>query len=101
MISSQTYVQDPVPVMGKFGTVYARPGHRVLIDPKGNMIVRPTPLDLKLAQACKSFTSQPHPDSWRSAPAVELSRMFANTAGSAGGLVCLLKPAFCNEGCAA
>lgn len=44
--------RDPVPVVGKFGTVYARPGHRVLIDPKGNMIVRPTPLDLKLAQAC-------------------------------------------------
>lgn len=46
-------LQDPVPVVGKFGSMYARPGHRVLIDPKGNMSVRPTPLDLKLAQACK------------------------------------------------
>ncbi len=55
------FVQDPVPVVGKFGSVYARPGHRVLIDPKGNMIVRPTPLDLKLAQACKFCDSQPHP----------------------------------------
>ncbi|DBA92428.1 hypothetical protein WJX77_009083 [Trebouxia sp. C0004] len=44
--------KDPVPVVGKFGSMYARPGHRVLIDPKGNMIVRPTPLDAKLAQAC-------------------------------------------------
>jgi len=52
-----------VPAVGKFGSVYARPGHRVLIDPKGNMIVRPTPLDLKLAQACKFCDSQPHPAS--------------------------------------
>lgn len=41
-------MQDPVPLMAKFGALYARPGHRVLITPRGDMLVRPTPLDHKL-----------------------------------------------------
>ena len=98
MISSQTYVQDPVPVVGKFGTVYARPGHRVLIDPKGNMIVRPTPLDLKLAQACKSFTSQPHPASHGVLHQLLSCHGRLQTQQALLELLCHLKPAFCNVG---
>lgn len=44
-------MQDPVPLIGKFGSIYARPGHRVLINAKGDMLVRPTPLDIKLGKA--------------------------------------------------
>lgn len=46
-------MQDPVPQMAKFGTLYSRPGHRVLVNPQGDMLVRPTPLDIKLNTACK------------------------------------------------
>ncbi len=34
--------------------MYARPGHRVLVTPKGDMLVRPSPLEIKMAQACKA-----------------------------------------------
>ncbi len=39
---------DIVPQMGKFGRMYKHPGHRVIIDKKGSMLVRPTPLELHL-----------------------------------------------------
>lgn len=42
-------MQDPVPKMGKFGVLYARPGQRVILDPGGEMQVRPTHLDRRLA----------------------------------------------------
>lgn len=44
--------RDPVPIVGKFWMMYARPGHRVLVTPKGDMLVRPSPLEIKMAQAC-------------------------------------------------
>ena len=44
-------MQDPIPLLAKFGAVYSRPGHRVLISPKGDMLVRPAPLELKLSTA--------------------------------------------------
>lgn len=52
-------MQDPVPKMGKFGVLYARPGQRVILDPGGEMQVRPTHLDRRLASLnpCKWPTS--------------------------------------------
>ena len=51
-------MQDPVPKVGKFGTLYARPGQRVLIDLTGDMQVRPTPLEMRLPSLnpCKRIT---------------------------------------------
>ncbi|KAK9788444.1 hypothetical protein WJX73_010754 [Symbiochloris irregularis] len=40
--------QDIVPRVGKFFFLFKRPGHRVLVDLKGQMIVRPVPLELQL-----------------------------------------------------
>eukprot|EP00891_Asterochloris_glomerata_P003520 jgi/Astpho2/3520/Aster-06433 len=40
--------KDPVPHMGKFWKAYKRPGQRVLIDAQGDMIVRPSALDMRL-----------------------------------------------------
>ena len=42
--------------MAKFGALYVRPGHRVLITPRGDMMVRPTPLDHKLSIAGQPAT---------------------------------------------
>lgn len=39
---------DIVPQMGKFGRMYKHPGHRVILDKKGSILVRPTPLELHL-----------------------------------------------------
>lgn len=39
---------DPIPMVAKFGALYSRPGHRVLVSPRGDLLVRPSPLDLKL-----------------------------------------------------
>lgn len=41
--------RDPVPKMGKFGILYARPGQRVILDAGGEMQVRPTQLDMRLS----------------------------------------------------
>ena len=41
-------VQDPVPHMAKFWFLYARPGNKVLLYKDGDMIVCPTPLDVRL-----------------------------------------------------
>lgn len=41
-------VQDPVPQMAKFWFLYARPGNKVLLYKDGDMIVCPTPLDVRL-----------------------------------------------------
>ncbi|KAL0044911.1 hypothetical protein WJX82_001842 [Trebouxia sp. C0006] len=41
--------QDPVPKVGKFGVLYARPGQRVILDAGGEMQVRPTQLDMRLS----------------------------------------------------
>ncbi|DBA79451.1 TPA: hypothetical protein ACH3X2_007723 [Trebouxia sp. C0005] len=41
--------QDPVPKVGKFGVLYARPGQRVILDAGGEMQVRPTQLDVRLS----------------------------------------------------
>ena len=42
-------LQDPVPKVGKFWVLFSRPGQRVLVDQGGDMQVRPTPLDRRLA----------------------------------------------------
>jgi hypothetical protein len=39
---------DVVPRMGKFFRMYNRPGARVIIDRKGSIVVRPSPLELHL-----------------------------------------------------
>ena len=54
--STLVWLQDPVPLLAKFGAVYVRPGHRVLITPRGDMMVRPTPLDHKLNPTGKIVT---------------------------------------------
>ena len=41
-------LQDPVPKMAKFVFLYARPGNRVLLYPDGDIVVCPTPLDVRL-----------------------------------------------------
>ncbi len=41
-------MQDPVPHMAKFWFLYARPGNKVLLYKDGDMIVCPTPLDVRL-----------------------------------------------------
>lgn len=41
--------RDPVPKVGKFGVLYARPGQRVILDAGGEMQVRPTQLDMRLS----------------------------------------------------
>ncbi|KAL3158681.1 hypothetical protein ABBQ32_011423 [Trebouxia sp. C0010 RCD-2024] len=40
--------QDPIPKVGKFWGLFSRPGQRVLVNPRGDMQVRPTPLDRRL-----------------------------------------------------
>ncbi|KAA6420730.1 MAG: hypothetical protein FRX49_09307 [Trebouxia sp. A1-2] len=40
--------RDPVPQMAKFWFLYARPGNKVLLYKDGDMIVCPTPLDVRL-----------------------------------------------------
>ena len=35
-------VQDAVPRSGKFWRLYSRPGHMCLINPQGDLIVRPS-----------------------------------------------------------
>ena len=39
---------DVVPRVGKFFRMYKRPGARVIIDRKGSIVVRPSPLELHL-----------------------------------------------------
>ncbi len=50
-------LQDPVPKVGKFGVLYARPGQRVILDAGGEMQVRPTQLDMRLStlNPCKKM----------------------------------------------
>ncbi len=50
-------LQDPVPKVGKFGVLYARPGQRVILDAGGEMQVRPTQLDMRLStlNPCKKI----------------------------------------------
>ncbi|DBA98706.1 TPA: hypothetical protein ACH3X1_014479 [Trebouxia sp. C0004] len=40
--------RDPVPQMAKFWFLYARPGQRVLLYEDGDMVISPTPLDIRL-----------------------------------------------------
>jgi len=39
---------DIIPRIGKFGRLYKHPGQRVIIDRKGSILVRPSPLELHL-----------------------------------------------------
>ena len=56
-------LQDPVPKVGKFGALYARPGQRVLLDLIGDMQVRPTPLEMRLPtlNPCEQHSCKPEP----------------------------------------
>lgn len=54
-------VQDPVPQIGKFFFLYARPGERVLLLPHGDIVVCPSPVDIKL-QGMRRCTIQQPPD---------------------------------------
>ena len=48
LLQTQRVMQDPVPRVGKFWVLFARPGQRVLVNQGGDMQVRPTPLDRRL-----------------------------------------------------
>ena len=54
---------DIVPQMGKFGRMYKHPGHRVILDKKGSILVRPTPLELHLRPG-KLHPSALHTSFW-------------------------------------
>lgn len=41
-------VQDTVPRIGKFLTLFSRPGKRVIIDYRGDVVVRPSPYEIFL-----------------------------------------------------
>ena len=45
LLNFESVMQDPVPRVGKFWVLFARPGQRVLVNQGGDMQVRPTPLD--------------------------------------------------------
>ena len=40
--------RDPVPRAGKFWGLFKRPGHRVLINRRGELVVRPNALELQV-----------------------------------------------------
>ena len=40
--------RDPVPRAGKFWFLFKRPGHRVIINLRGEMLVRPSALELQV-----------------------------------------------------
>ena len=48
LLTFKSVMQDPVPKVGKFWVLFARPGQRVLVNQGGDMQVRPTPLDRRL-----------------------------------------------------
>ena len=50
-------MQDPISLLAKFGAVYSHPGRRVLLSPKGSVLGRPTPLELKLSTAGSKSTT--------------------------------------------
>ena len=39
-------LQDAVPRVGKFLTLFSRPGKRVIIDYRGDVVVRPSPYEI-------------------------------------------------------
>ena len=41
-----TTLQDAVPRVGKFLTLFSRPGKRVIIDYRGDVVVRPSPYEI-------------------------------------------------------
>ncbi|KAK9801989.1 hypothetical protein WJX73_007271 [Symbiochloris irregularis] len=45
--------RDPVPRAGKFVCLFKRPGHRVLINLKGELVVRPNALELQLQRSTR------------------------------------------------
>ncbi|KAK9799340.1 hypothetical protein WJX73_007370 [Symbiochloris irregularis] len=48
--------RDPVPRSGKFLCLFKRPGHRVRINRQGEMIVRPSALEMQVAAASRRVT---------------------------------------------
>ena len=45
---------DLIPRVGKFLRLYKRPGARVIVDRKGSIVVRPSPLELHLRPGTSS-----------------------------------------------
>ncbi len=41
-------LQDAIPRVGKFGTLFRRPGQRVIVDYHGDIVVRPSPHEIQL-----------------------------------------------------
>ena len=58
-----TPLQDAVPRVGKFLTLFSRPGKRVIIDYRGDVVVRPSPYEIFIrsgepaaaAAACRAW----------------------------------------------
>ena len=57
---SYATLQDPVPKMAKFWFLYARPGQRVLLYKNGDIVISPTPLDIRLQDYRRSEASHTH-----------------------------------------
>ena len=78
-------VQDPVPKMAKFWFLYARPGQRVLLYKNGDMVVSPTPLDIRLQGYSRS--KQTH----NSALRLRISNVAANSDCAVGPPDCTFR----------
>jgi len=47
-------LQDAIPRVGKFGTLFRRPGQRVIVDYHGDIVVRPSPHEIQLRTVRRS-----------------------------------------------
>ena len=48
-------LQDAVPRVGKFFVLFARPGKRVIVDYRGDVVVRPSPHEIHIRNGGNSF----------------------------------------------
>ena len=40
------HLQDAIPRIGKFLTLFSRPGKRVIVDYQGDAVIRPSPYEM-------------------------------------------------------
>ncbi len=50
-------MQDAVPRVGKFVALFARPGQRVIVDYRGDVVVRPSPHEIHIRNGALPFFS--------------------------------------------
>jgi hypothetical protein len=59
-------LQDAIPRVGKFGTLFRRPGQRVIVDYHGDIVVRPSPHEIQLRNGAPLAAAVPRALSGRS-----------------------------------